>query len=75
VSHFHVLRARTHLHRYRGHLILFLCFALPDMFLVLPSVSGHFFMFSVPELVLGGDEGVDSHFHILRSRTHFRRYR
>jgi hypothetical protein len=29
----------------------------------------------VPVLVFGGTEGVRSHFHVLRSRTRFRRYR
>jgi hypothetical protein len=33
------------------------------------------FMFCLPVLVFGGTEGVGSRFHILRSRTHFQRYR
>jgi hypothetical protein len=33
------------------------------------------FMFGAPGLAFGGTEGVGSHFHILRSRTLFRRYR
>jgi hypothetical protein len=32
-------------------------------------------MFCVPGLIFGGTEGVRSRFHILRSRTHFQRYR
>jgi hypothetical protein len=32
-------------------------------------------MFCAPELILSGTEGVGSYFHILRSRTRFRRYR
>jgi hypothetical protein len=36
---------------------------------------GPIFMFCAPGLVFGGTEGVGSHVHVLRSRTHFRRYR
>jgi hypothetical protein len=32
-------------------------------------------MFCAPGLVFGGTEGVGSRFHVLRARTHFRRYR
>jgi hypothetical protein len=32
-------------------------------------------MFCAPKNVSGGTEGVGSHFHILRSQTHFGRYR
>jgi hypothetical protein len=32
-------------------------------------------MFCAPGLVFGGTEGVGSRFHVLRSRTRFRRYR
>jgi hypothetical protein len=32
-------------------------------------------MFSVPVLIFDGSEGVGSLFHVLRTRTHFRRYR
>jgi hypothetical protein len=31
-------------------------------------------MFCAPGLVFGGTEGVGSRFHVLRARTHFRRY-
>jgi hypothetical protein len=34
-----------------------------------------FFMFSAPGYVFGGTKGVGSRFHVLRSWTHFRRYR
>jgi hypothetical protein len=37
--------------------------------------SGLVFMFCVPGLVFGGTEGVRSRFHVLRSRTRFRRCR
>jgi hypothetical protein len=33
------------------------------------------FIFCAPVLIFGDNEGVGSSFHILRSRTHFRRYR
>jgi hypothetical protein len=33
------------------------------------------FMFCAPGLIFGGTEGVGSRFHVLRARTHFRRYR
>jgi hypothetical protein len=51
------------------------CFALPNSFSAVSNVSGPIFMFSAPGLVLGGTEGVDSRFHVLRTRAHFRRYR
>jgi hypothetical protein len=38
-------------------------------------VSRPVFMFYAPRLVFGGTEGVGSHFHVLRVRTHFRLYR
>jgi hypothetical protein len=37
--------------------------------------SGPVFMFCAPGLIFGGAEDVGSRFHVLRSRTHFRRYR
>jgi hypothetical protein len=40
-----------------------------------PRASGPVFMFCAPGRVFGGTEGVGSHFHILRARTSFRRYR
>jgi hypothetical protein len=74
-SHFHVLRSRTLFRRYRGHRVPFSCFARPDSFSVEPRASGPVFMFSAPRHVFGSTEGVESLFHILRSRTHFRQYR
>jgi hypothetical protein len=74
-SLYHVLRARTHFRRYRGRRVPFSCFALPDSFSTVSSASGSVFMFCAPGLVFGGIEGVGSCFHILRSLTHFRRYR
>jgi hypothetical protein len=72
---FHVLRARTRFRRYRGRRVMFSCFARLDSFSVLPRASGPIFLFCAPELIFGCNEGVGSHFHVLRSRTHFRRYR
>jgi hypothetical protein len=57
-SRFHVLCALTRFRQYRGRQILFSCFALPESFSAVPSASGPIFMFYVPELVLGGTEGV-----------------
>jgi hypothetical protein len=72
---FHVLLCRTRFWRYRGHAIPFSCFPLPDMFLWVPRASGPFFTFCAPGLIFGGTEGVGSSLHVLRARTHFRRYR
>jgi hypothetical protein len=69
------LHARTHFRRYRGRRIPFTCFALPDSFSVVPRASGTIFMFCAPGLIFGSTEGVRSRFHVLRARTHFRRYR
>jgi hypothetical protein len=72
---FHVLRSRTRFRQYRVHRVPFSCFALPDSFSVAPRASGRAFMFPPPELILGGTEGVGSHFRVLCSRTRFRQYR
>jgi hypothetical protein len=74
-SHFHVLYYQTRFRRYRGHWVLFSCFARPDSFSAVPKASSLVFMFCAPGLVFGGTEGVGSRFYVLRSRTHFRRYR
>jgi hypothetical protein len=74
-SRFHVLRSRTRFRRYRGRRVSFSCFALPDSFSVVPRSCEPVFMFSAPGHVFGDIEGVGFLFHILRSRTHFRRYR
>jgi hypothetical protein len=74
-SRFHVLRARTRFRRYRGRLVPFSSFALSDSFSAVPSASVPVFTFCGPRLVFGGTEGVGSRFHVLRSRTSFRRYR
>jgi hypothetical protein len=72
-SRFHVLRARNCFRRYRGHQVLFSCFALQESSAV-PSASGPVFMFCASEIVIDGYEGVGSHIHVLRARTHFRQY-
>jgi hypothetical protein len=74
-SRFHVLCARTRFRRYRGRWVPFSCFALPDSFSAVLSASRPVFMFCAPGLVFGSTLGVGSHFHVVRSRTSFRRYR
>jgi hypothetical protein len=73
--HFHVLRARTRIRRYRWHRVPFSCFARPNSFSAVSTASCPVFMFCALELVFGGTEGVGSRFHVLRARTRFRRYR
>jgi hypothetical protein len=71
----HVLRSRNHFRRYRGRQIPLSCIALPDLFTAVPRASGPFFLFCAPAIVFGGTEGVGSRFHVLFSRTRFRRCR
>jgi hypothetical protein len=70
-SSFQVLRAQTHFRRYRGHPVLFSCFALQDMFSAVPRMSGSVYMFCAPGHVFDGTEGVGSRFQILRVPTRF----
>jgi hypothetical protein len=74
-SLFNVLRSRTHCGRYRGRRVPFSYFTLSDSFSAVPRVSGPVVMFCAPGVVLGNIEGVGFNFHVLHSRTHFRRYR
>jgi hypothetical protein len=74
-SRFHVFRFRTCFRRYLGRRVLFSSFTLPDSFSAVPRASGPVFMFCTSGLIFGGIGGVRSLFHVLRSRTHFRRYR
>jgi hypothetical protein len=74
-SRIHVLRSRTHFRRYLGRLVRFSCFALPNSFSAVPRASGPVFMFFAPRLIFCGTEGIGSRFHVLCSRTRFRRYR
>jgi hypothetical protein len=50
-------------------------FCALDWISTVPRASGPIFMSCAPALHFGGNERVGSHFHVLRSRTHFRRYR
>jgi hypothetical protein len=74
-SCFHFLRSRTRFRRYRGRRVPFSRFALPASFSAVSGASGPVFLFCAPGLFFGGTEGVRSCFHVLRSRTRFRRYR
>jgi hypothetical protein len=74
-SYFYVLRSYIRFGWYRGCRVLFSYFALSDPFWEVPMASGTIFMICAFRLVSGGTEGVDSHFHVFRSRTYFRRYR
>jgi hypothetical protein len=74
-SRFLVLHVRTRFRRYRGRLFSFLCSARPDSFSAVPRATGLVFIFCAPGLVFGGNEGVVSRFHVLRSQNNFRRYR
>jgi hypothetical protein len=74
-SRFHVLRAQTHFRRCSVRRVSFSCFALPDLFSLVPRASGRVFLFCAPGLVFSGTERVGSHFHVLRYRTRFRWYR
>jgi hypothetical protein len=57
-SNFQVSRSRTRFWRYRGRLVPFSCFSLPDSFLSVLRASGTVFMFCVPRLVLGATKCV-----------------
>jgi hypothetical protein len=74
-SRFRVLRARNHFRWYRGRLVPFSCFVLPNSFSGVPRASHPVFMFCAPRLIFGGAKDVGSRFHVLRSRTRFQRYR
>jgi hypothetical protein len=74
-SSFHILRSWTRFRRYRGCRVQFSCFALPDPFSGVPRESGPVFIFLALKPIFDGTEGVGSSFHVLRSVTHFQRYR
>jgi hypothetical protein len=59
----------------KGRQILFSCFAFPDSFSAVPRASVVVFIFCAPKLIFGDIVGVRFLFHVLRSWTHFRRYR
>jgi hypothetical protein len=70
-SRFLILRSLTHFRRYRERVVSFSCFALPDMFSTVMSVSGLVFMFWAPGLIFGGLERDGCRFHVLRVGTIF----
>jgi hypothetical protein len=74
-SCFHVLRDRSRFRQYRRRRVPFSCVALTDTFSVVRRASDPIFRFCVPGLVFNDTEGVMFSFHVLRPRTHFRRYR
>jgi hypothetical protein len=74
-SLFHVLCSHTCFRRFRGRRVPFTCFASPYSFSAVASASGPVFMFCATGHVSAGMEGVGSCFHVLHSRTRFRRYR
>jgi hypothetical protein len=74
-TRFHVLHPRNHFRWCRVRRVPFSCFAVPDTLSAVSRASGTFFMFCAPGLIFGSTEGVGSHFHVLRSRTRYRRYR
>jgi hypothetical protein len=74
-SCFHVLHSLTRFQRYRGRWVLFSCFALPDLFSVVPTATRSVFMFFATGHVFGGTEGVGSRFHVLCAQNRFRWYR
>jgi hypothetical protein len=70
-----VLRSRTCFRRCRVRRVPFSRFALPDSFSTISKASGAVLMFCAPGHDFGGAGGVEYRFHVLRSRTRFRRYR
>jgi hypothetical protein len=74
-SRFRVSCAQTHFRWFRGRGVPFSCFMSPYLFSMVPRASGPVLLFCAPEQVFGGIDDVRSRFHVLRSRTRFRRYR
>jgi hypothetical protein len=74
-SRFHILRSQTRFRRYGGRRVPFSCFARPNSFSAETRVPGTAFIFCAPGVVSCGTEGIECRFHVLRSRTRFRRYR
>jgi hypothetical protein len=72
---FHVLGSLASFGQYRGRRVQFSCFTLPNSFSVVQRVSGPVLMLCAPTLIFDGTEGLGSRFHVLRSQTHFQRYR
>jgi hypothetical protein len=74
-SHFHVLRSQTHFRQCGGCRVPFSSFVLLDLFSAIPRASKPVFMFCALVIVFSCTEGIGSRFHVLHSRTHFRRNR
>jgi hypothetical protein len=72
---FHVLRSKNRLGLYQGRRVPFSSFELPDTFFAVSRASCPIFMFCTSGLIFGRTEGVESRIHVLRSRSHFGRYR
>jgi hypothetical protein len=70
-----VFHTRIQFRRHRGSWVSFSCFALADLFSVVPRAPHPVFMFCAPGLIFGGTKSAGSSFHVLRSRTRYRRYR
>jgi hypothetical protein len=74
-SRLHVLRSRTRFRWYRGRLVLFSCFPLPNSFSTITKGDGsHFYVLGSRTRFRRYRRG-GSRFLFLRARTHFRRYR
>jgi hypothetical protein len=69
-TRFQVLRSRDHFDV--GTVFMF---CAPGPVYDILRAPGPIFMFCVPRPIFGGTEGVGSRFYVLRSRTHFLRYR
>jgi hypothetical protein len=75
VPFLNVLRSWTRSRREGCRRVPFSCFALLDPFSAVPTTTGPVLMFCAPGLIFGDTEGVESCFHVLHYRTHFRRFR
>jgi hypothetical protein len=73
MSRFHIFRARTFFWGYRRRRVPLFC--APEIIFGGTDSVGSLFMFCDPGFIFDGTEGVGSRFHVLRSKTHFRRYR
>jgi hypothetical protein len=67
--------AHTRFWWYQGLRLLFYCSTRPDSFSAVPRASCPIIMSCSSGLIFGGTEGVRSRFHVLHSRTCFRRCR
>jgi hypothetical protein len=73
-SYFHVLRFLTYFRQYRGHLVSFTYFVLPDSFWAVPRAPVLVFMFCATRPVLGVTNGAESSLFFLSSQTRLGRY-